>query len=342
MRAAVVHGADDIRIEEISTPVPSTGEVLVRVRGSGVCATDVKILGGNGLPKHLPTILGHEIAGTIEKIAPGVAGLKEGERVAVYPIAACGKCFFCESGKHSLCVKPYGLAHGADGGFAEFVAVPEQIVRLGGIIGIGDMAFDLAAMIEPVSCCLSAADTCGTSKGQNVVIVGCGPLGQLHIIVSKALGARVIAADPISNRLDQAKQVGADFTVNPTEVDATEQIRKLTGLGADVVIAAVGIAKVVEQSMLYVRNGGVVNIFGGTPSGETIVVDPRLIHYGEVTLTGTFAASLPQFKRAFTFVSEHADAVRSLISERCALDGLLDAVQVIKRGTGRKTILTFS
>jgi len=116
MKAAVVYGENDIRIAEVPRPEPGPGEVLVRVRGSGVCATDVKILGGSGLPKELPTILGHEVAGEIEAVGQGVTGLEPRRRVAVYPIAVCGQCMFCRQDRHSLCPTQYGLAHGLDGG----------------------------------------------------------------------------------------------------------------------------------------------------------------------------------------------------------------------------------
>lgn len=342
MKAAVVYGANDIRVEDVSTPKPSRGEVLVKVRASGVCATDVKILGGNGLPKKLPTILGHEVAGIVAEVGSEVPDVTAGGRVAIYPVAACGHCFFCSRDKHSLCLEPYGLAHGADGGFAEYVLIPRQIVSLGGVINIEQMPFDLAAMVEPVSCCLAAAERCGTASGQTVAVVGCGPLGQLHIIVAKAFGARVIAIDPRGDRLARADMLGADFTVDPKDRDPRKAVRDLTQVGADVVIAALGVTKVVEESVGLVRNGGVFNIFGGTPSGETFVIDPRLIHYGEVTVTGTFAASLPQYVRAFRFVAEHSSLIGNVISNRCSLDDLLDAVSAIKQGTAQKTILTFS
>jgi len=265
MKAAVVYGPGDIRITETPTPQPGPGEILVRVRACGVCATDVKILGGSGLPKELPTILGHEVAGTVAALGQGVSGFDVDARVAVYPIAACGECFFCERGRHSLCLEPYGLAHGADGGFAEYLVVPEQIVRLGGIIPIEDVPYDSAVMIEPVSCCLSAADQCGTASGDNVLIIGCGPLGLIHTVVSKALGAHVLAVDLNEERLLKAAEVGADFTLNPREADLPGEVQRITGVGADIVIAAVGITRVVEESLPLVRNGGVFNLFGGTP-----------------------------------------------------------------------------
>ena len=341
MKAAVVYGENDIRISERPTPIPDAGEVLIKVKASGVCATDVKILGGSGLPKELPTILGHEVAGTVKALGEGVTGLKINQRVAVYPIAACGECFFCKQERYSLCVKPYGLGHGADGGFAEYVVVPGQIVRLKGIIDIKDMPFDLAAMAEPTSCCVAAAEQCGTKAGDNVLIIGSGPLGLLHTIVSKARGCRVITIDVNEQRLAIAKEVGADVTLNTEKEDVFKEVRKLTGVGADIVIAAVGLTEVIEKYLPLVRNGGVFNIFGGTPPGRTITLDPRWLHYGEIILTGTFAASLRQFKTSISLVQDRADAIAKVISVRCRLDDILDAVERVKNGTALKSIIMF-
>jgi threonine dehydrogenase-like Zn-dependent dehydrogenase len=341
MKAAVVHGKNDIRIETVPTPVPGEGEVLVKVRGSGVCATDVKILGGNGLPKSLPTILGHEVAGEIASIGGGVRGLREGQRVVVYPIAVCNDCFFCETNRLSLCPHQTGLAHGVDGGFAEYVLIPERIVALGGVIDIGDLPFDLAAMTEPLSCCIATAEQCSTHRRDTVLVVGCGPMGLLHIIVSKAIGARVIAADVNASRLAKAEELGADVTVDPSQTDITARVRDITGHGADVVIAAVGATRVVEQSLPLVRNGGIFNIFAGTPAGETISVDPRWLHYGEVILTGTFAASLYQFRASLDFIRSNSDAVSAVISSRVRLDDVLDAVEKTRSGQALKSVILF-
>ncbi|MBW1912159.1 MAG: alcohol dehydrogenase catalytic domain-containing protein [Deltaproteobacteria bacterium] len=341
MKAAVVYGENDIRITEMPTPSPGPGQVLIKVKGSGVCATDVKILGGSGLPKELPTILGHEVAGTIEALGEGVSGLEINQRVAVYPIAACGECFFCNRGRYNLCLKPYGLGHGADGGFAEYVLIPEQIVKLKGILDINDMPFDMAAMIEPISCCIAAAEQCRTKSGDNVLIIGCGPLGLLHVIVSKERGSRVIVLDINEERLLKAKEIGADITLNPDKVNVFEEVRNLTHIGADIVIAAVGSVETVEKFLPLVRNGGVFNIFGGTPKGKTINLDPRWLHYGEIVLTGTFAASLDQFRSSYEFVRENAEAVSKVISVRCGLDDILDAVERVKKGTALKSIIMF-
>lgn len=326
---------------DVPKPTVEAGEVLIRVHGSGVCATDVKILGGGSPPRKLPTILGHEVAGTIEEIGEGVAGLTLGQRVAVYPIAACGDCFYCRQGKQSLCLHEHGLGHGYDGGFAEYVLIPHEIINLDGIIDIGDMPYDLAAMIEPTSCCISAAEQCGSKAGDTVVVIGCGPLGLLHTIVSSARDAQVIAIDMNVERLATAQTLGAEVAINPKLVDPITEVRRLTEIGADVVIAAVGIPKVIEQYLPLVRNGGVFNIFGGTPRGEMMTIDPRWLHYGEVNLTGTFAASVAHFKQAHQFVQQEADRIEQVISTRCALDDVLNAVDRVKRGEGTKSIIVF-
>lgn len=341
MKAAVVYGENDIRMEEVPTPSPGPGEVLVEVKGSGVCATDVKILGGNGLPKALPTILGHEVAGEVHALGANVTGLEIGQRVAVYPIAACNDCFYCNNQRHSLCTSQTGLAHGVDGGFAEYVLIPERIVNLGGIIDIGEMPYDLAAMLEPMSCCLASARQNRLAAGDTVLVVGCGSMGLMHIVVSKAYGARVIAADIDPDRLAKAQSLGADITLNPAQCDIREEVKNLTAYGADIVIAAVGVTRVVEESLPLVRNGGVFNIFGGTPKGEALTLDPRWLHYGEVVLTGTFAASLPVFKSTLSFVNENADSVAEIISSRCRLEDVLTAVEKTKRGEAFKTIILF-
>ncbi len=343
MKAAVVYGKNEIRIAEVPRPRPGKGEVVVKVRASGVCATDVKILGGAGTPADLPAILGHEVAGTVAELGAGAGktGLHVGQRVAVYPIAACGECLYCRRGRNSLCLHEHGLGHGDDGGFAEFVRIPAEIVALGGVIDVGDMPFDLAAMIEPVSCCLAAAEQCGTKAGDTVVVVGAGPLGLIHTAVSKALCARVVCIDMNEERLARALRLGAMRVVNPEKEDAAAVVRDLTEVGADVVIAAVGIPQVMESYLPLVRNGGVFNVFGGTPRGEMMTVDPRWIHYGEITLTGTFASSVKQFHKAFDFVGSRAEEIETVISTRCGLDDILAAVRRVQTGKGTKTVLQF-
>ena len=328
MKAVVFYGEGDLRYQEVETPHARPGEVVVQTKACGVCATDVKILAGESTPRSLPTILGHEVAGVVHEVGDGVKGQEVGQRVAVYPIASCGECFFCRRGRHSLCLHEFGLGHGIDGGFAEYVRIPERLVKLGGVVPIeNSLAFELAAMAEPLSCCLSAFGSAGVGRGDWVAIIGAGPLGLLHLLVAVSRGIRPIVVDIIPDRLERARQMGAEQVIDSGKSDPVQVVRSLTGIGADLVIAALGATEVMEKSLPMVRKGGVFNIFGGPPPGSSLIMDPRWLHYGEIVLTGTFGSSLPDFRQALRLISAGAVKVGPVISHRVGLDGLLEAVQ---------------
>jgi len=342
MKAAVLYGENDLRYQEVEAPHAGPGEVVVQVRACGVCATDVKILAGESAPRSLPTILGHDVAGLIHEIGDGVKGLEIGQRVAVYPIASCGECFFCRRGRHSLCLDEFGLAHGIDGGFAEYVRIPERLVRLGGVVPIEEtLSFELATMAEPLSCCLSAFRSAGASIGDWVAIIGVGPMGLLHLLVARAQGFRAIIVDIIPERLEKAREMGAEQIIDGGKSDPVQAVRSITKIGADLVIAALGATEVMEKYLPMVRNGGVFNIFGGPPRGSTLTIDPRWLHYGEIVLTGTFGSSLPDFQQALRLISTGEVDVGSIISHRVGLDLLLDVVQKVRSHDLLKAIVLF-
>ena len=328
MRAAILYGENDLRYQEVDTPQAGSGEVVVEVKACGLCTTDVKTLSVGGVPRNLPTILGHEVAGVVYERGDGVTGLEVGQRVAVYPIASCGECFFCRQGRHSLCLDEFGLAQGIDGGFAEYVRIPGRLVNLGGVVPIGDtLAFELAAMAEPLSCCLSAFRSAGTSKGDWVTIIGAGPMGLLNLLVAKSKGASTIVVDIIPERLEKAKEIGAEHVIDGSKSDPAQVVRSITKIGADFVIASLGITEVIEKYLTIVRNGGIFNIFGGPPRGSSLTIDPRWLHYGEIVLTGTFGSSLPDFREALRLISAGEVDVRPVISHLINLDGLHNAVE---------------
>lgn len=333
MKAAVVHGKDDIRIEEYPTPKAGPGEMVVKIKASGICATDVKTLLGQGLPKDLPTILGHEVVGEVYELGEGVTGFQAGERVAVYPIAVCGECYFCLNGRHNLCEKEFGLAHGIDGGFAEYVRIPRQIINIGGVVRIPEgLSYEKAVLAEPLSCGLAALRANRVKPGDNVVIVGAGPMGLIHLKLSKWAGAKVIVADLLEERLKTAAQMGADFCINVSQTNLLDEVKKITGgKGAEVVITSLGLPKVIEESLPLVRNGGTINIFGGPPAGQPITIDPRWIHYSEIIITGSFASTPEDFQKALDLIAGGEVEVMDLISDRFSLDNMLDAVERAKK-----------
>jgi L-iditol 2-dehydrogenase len=333
MKAAVVYGKDDIRIEDYPSPKAGKGELIVKIKVSGICATDVKTLLGQGLPKELPTILGHEVVGEVYELGEETTGYNIDDRVAVYPIAVCGQCYFCKSGRQNLCMKEFGLGHGINGGFAEYVKIPSQIVNAGGVVKIPhDLSLEKAALAEPLSCGIAALRANRIKPGDKVVVIGAGPMGLIHLKVSKWAGAVVMMADLSESRLQIARSMGADYCINVSDQNVNEKVNEITdGLGAEVVITSLGIPKVIEDSLKLVRNGGTFNIFGGPPAGQTISVDPRWVHYSEITITGTFASTPSDFNRAIELINKNEIIVEDLISDRFSLDSMLDAVERAKK-----------
>ena len=329
MKAAVVHGANDIRIEEVPRPVPEPGDIVVRVKASGICATDVKTLLGQGLPNNLPTILGHEVAGEVFLLGEGVEDFDLGDRVAIYPIAVCGECDYCLQNRHNLCRHEFGLAHGIDGGFAEYVRIPRQILKIGGVVKIPpDLPFDLAALAEPLSCGLAALRANRVKPGGTVVIVGAGPMGMIHLLLAKWRGARVIIIEQMPNRQEFAKKLGADAVINPQTQDPVEAVRELTnGDGAEVVITSLSDPQVIENSLTLVKKAGIFNIFGGPPAGHKISIDPRWVHYQEITITGSFASTPGDFREAIYLIASGEVDAAQLLTDRFTLDSMLEAVE---------------
>ncbi len=342
MKAAVVHGVNDIRIEEYPSPVVGAGEVIVKTKIAGICATDIKTLLGQGIPKDLPTILGHEVVGEIAATGDGVKRFAVGDRVAVYPIAACGKCHYCLQGRHNLCEAEFGLGHGIEGGFAEYVRLPKEIIDIGGVVKLeDDFSYEDAVLAEPLSCTLAAARTCRMKKGDSVLIIGAGPMGLMHLKMAKWFGCQVIIADLIDERLALAGRMRADHLINSDRDNLADQVKEITdGRGADTVVISLGIPQIIEDSLKLTAKGGVCNIFGGPPPSE-IKLDPRWLHYQEITLTGTFASTPADFIKSLELIRDKSIIVSDLLSHRFTLDSFLDAVEKAKNQEMVRGIVIF-
>jgi L-iditol 2-dehydrogenase len=329
MKAAMLYGVKDLKIEEIPTPKVEAGEVLVKVKAATTCGTDLKIFQRGYVEKiiKLPTIFGHEWAGEVVDVGEGLEWPAKGMRVRAGNSAPCLHCTMCQKGKYNLCKNMIWLW----GAYAEYIKVPARMVLVNMQEIPPHVSYEEAAITEPLACVLHGAEEAGVKLGDSVVIIGAGPIGLLHLLTAKKLGAeKVIVIDLVKERLNFAEKLGADETINAGNADVAESIRKLTkGYGADVVIEAIGLPATWEHALKLVRKGGTVLEFGGCPSGTEIKVNAEMLHYGEVTVMGAFHAMPLHFRKALNLIASRTIDVRPLITRKMKLEEIREAFEIL-------------
>jgi len=329
MRAALLYGVRGLDLRSIDIPEVGPGEVLVRVRAATTCGTDVKIFQRGYVERviKLPTVFGHEWAGDVIKVGDGVSWIKEGMRVRAGNSAPCLRCRMCQKGNYNLCEDMMWLW----GAYSEYIKIPARMVMLNTQEIPPHITYEEAAVTEPLACVLHGIEEASVKLGDIVAIIGAGPVGLLHLQLVKRLGAeKAIVSDVVDERLQVAKQLGADETINSGSEDAVGMVKLLTdGYGADVVIEAVGLPTTWEQALRMVRKGGTVLEFGGCPPGTEIRVSTELLHYGETTVMGTFHATPAHFKEALNLIAFRTIKVRPLITREMKLDEMQKAFEIL-------------
>jgi L-iditol 2-dehydrogenase len=341
MRAAILYGREDVRIESVEIPRLEPGDVLLRTRVALTCGTDAKVFRRGYHARMIvpPAMFGHEIAGVVERVAPGVEGLEPGTPVVAANSAPCGECHYCRHDVPNLCDDLLFW----NGAYAEFARIPARVVRQNVIPLTDDLTFREAAMVEPLACVIRGVEESWIGRGQSVAVIGTGPIGLTFVALARMRGAHVVAAGRRRERLDKALEVGAEAVVATREgADLGELLRQKSpdGRGADVVIEAVGLPETCEAAIRAVRKGGVVNLFGGCPSDTQIGIDSQRLHYQELTIKSTFHHTPDSVRKAFRLIADgHFDANAYITSEE-PLDRL---PQVLRRmaagGEGLKTAI---
>ena len=342
MKAAMYYGIGDVRYEETDIPEIGRGGLLVRVGKALTCGTDVKTYkrGHPILIKHIPALFGHEYAGTIEEVGEGVRHFKEGMRVVATNSAPCGECFFCKRDMPNLCAElKDSLVNGA---FAEYIRVPEAVVRWNTHQIPDSLSFRDAALTEPLACVVHGIEESNIKLGDTVVIIGAEPIGQMMIMLAKKNGAsKVIATDLSVLRRDITAKAGADIAINPSKEDPVERVRKETsGIGADVVIEAVGLPKLWEQAVEMTRDAGTTVLFGGAASGTTFEVDTVRFHYGQLTLKGVFHLKPRHVEQALKLIIAKDVNPDLLISHEMPLEKINEALEMMSEGKSMKVAIT--
>jgi len=335
---------------EIETPEPSEGEMLVKIKAALTCGTDVKAFRQGHPLMPMPTVLGHEFSGIVEKAGKGVRKFRRGMEIMAVHTAPCRRCYFCQRDLHNLCeniMKTKVL-----GAFAEYILLPRHVVRQNTFLKPEGLSFAEAAFLEPLSCVVHSISSVypvrkkapsglsngvNISKGDIVVIIGTGPIGLLHLMVLKKMGARVIIVEKQKMRLEKALDEKADVVIDANEEDIHERIMTFTNAkGADVVFECTGIPEVWEDAVGFVRKGGTVILFGGCKEGSKVTYDAGRIHYDEITLKGVFHYKPSDVAQAYKLLSTGKIKVSGLISGEYPLKDLLKAFQRLIKGDGIK------
>ena len=326
MRALILHGAGDLRLEDVADPVAGPGEIVVAVSVALTCATDAKMMAAGAHPAlgALPAPLGHEVAGVVAEVGEGVAGLREGDAVVVANSAPCGSCPECGAGRPNLCRRITYLT----GAFAERLRVPAPVVARNVHRIPPGLAPEVAAAAEPLACAVHTVRGCPPAGPREVLVLGGGVQGQFLSGLLAARGERVTLVDPHDDRRERALRCGA-VAARPVPADAAA----LEALRADLVIEAVGRPEAWRMAVALARPGGVVVFHGGCPAGSGVDLPTGPIHYSELTLRGSYHHTPDAFGEALRVLAAGTISVRDMLHEPI---GLPDVPHVLRTSRGVK------
>ncbi|HWO88990.1 MAG TPA: zinc-binding dehydrogenase [Gemmatimonadales bacterium] len=338
MKAAIFHGAHQpLRIEDVPTPQPGPGEILIRVAGCGVCHTDLHYI-DHGTPtfKQPPVILGHEIAGTVAAVGSGLTQWSEGDRALVPAVLTCGRCGFCRQGRENLCAAGTMLGNHIDGGFAEFVVVPaKDVVRLPEDVPLVEGSIIADAVTTPFHAVVRRGRV---AAGDWVVVFGCGGVGLSLVQVAAAVGARVIAVDVKPAKLAIATRFGAAAALDAGMPKLDREVRRITEGGADVAFEAVGRAAAQNAAFDSLRAGGRLVLVGYSP--ETMPLNAGRTMFREIEVVGSLGCRPVDYPRAVELVRQGRIRLMEMVTHRFPLDQIGEAFEVLRCGDAIRVVVT--
>lgn len=347
MKALRFYAPGDVRVEDVPEPECGPREVKIAVKNCSTCGTDVKIRNNGHVNITRVTTMGHEIAGEVVEVGSEVkaafgADWAVGDRVQVIAAVPCGDCYECNKGWMEVCQNQTSVGYQYDGGFAEYMIVPEQVLKVDGLNRIPDnVGYDEASALEPFACAINAQEQLGIEEGDFTVVFGAGPIGCMHIRIARGVHkvGKIALVDINAERLKMsADAVQPDYVINASEEDVVAKIMELTdGRGADVIITATPANINQEQAISMAARNGRISFFGGLPKTDpTITCDSNLVHYRQLHIHGANGSSPRHHKDALNYVSTGQIPVKDLITARVKLENVLDAFEIVAKGEAIK------
>jgi len=342
MKACVFRGPGELAVVEMPAPEPGPGELVIRTGAAGLCHSDVRVFKGEKYAR-AGVVPGHEVSGVIAIVGDGVDGFAAGDAVALCPIIACGACEFCRVGKRNRCPARVTLGYDENGGLAEFMLVPEPIVRLGHVFALPEgLSLPQASLLEPTACVLNSLELLRVGPGTVMLLIGAGPMGLLHLVLARRLGAIVIASEPDEGRRAWARKLGAIAVIDPTSQDITAIVKDMTdGAGADVAVVSAGSAAAARAALGgAVRRQGMIGLFAGFPPNTVVDLDPNTIHYNELVLTGSQNGTIDQYRRTLELLPSLLE-LRQIVSHTFSIDDAPRAYETRLEHEGLKSEVSF-
>jgi L-iditol 2-dehydrogenase len=382
MNAAVFYSPNNLSVQEIQFPTDQDQRdgVMLKVNACAVCGYDVRVFRNGHSKVTPPIILGHELCGETVKSTNPIRTttnttsndiiIKEGSRVAVCPVIPCLNCRYCYNKQYNLCINLKEIGSTVDGGFAEYIKIPKNIVQIGGLVSVPDnLSNEEAALLEPLACCLNAfsdirqiiTTTAAKEKererearerSQSVVaIIGDGPIGLLHLQLSKLYGAKTIVVGKISARIQKAKSMGADEVIfaaddhqnSSSSKETLDDVLELTGgIGANVVILATSNPAALDLAIKIAAKNSRINIFAGMPKDDnnnTILIDPNWLHYNQISITGSFSSTPSMLYEAARLASTKEIDLTKIVTHRYSLSNIEDAILATENYYGLRAVI---
>lgn len=337
MRVMWCESPNQVEVRRVPVYEPAEDEVLIQVAYAAICPWDVRAYAGLSSSVAFPRVLGHEVSGTVAAVGDKVKSFEVGQPVCPDMIVKCGTCKACRSGRSNRCRRP--TFQQFRGGYADYVCVPEKNV----FPLKPATSLKAAALMEPLACVTRGQTLLDLYPGQLEVVVGAGPIGLMHMQVAHTFGAQVIVSDPIADRLAKAKELGADWVNNPTDVDLSKLVKDVSdGWGADAIVVTVGSARLVEQMVPLLAPGGKLNIFAGIYPKDELRIDPNLIHYGEFSVTGSADSTQADMLHALALIENGQAKTADLISHVLLLEVLGEGLEMVKNRVGLKVVVEVS
>lgn len=334
MLAAVLYGKENVQLEHIAIPHIGPGDILVRVRAALTCGTDVKVFRRGYHARMIvpPAVFGHELAGDVVAVGDEVTHFRPGQRIVAANSAPCMECFYCLRGRVNLCDD---LLFN-NGAYAEYIRIPARIVERNTYEIASHLRFRDAALAEPLACVVKGLEDTGITAGDTVAVIGIGPIGSMFVRLAKLRGAHVISIGRRRARLEHTLHLGADRVIATEEIaDPVAEVRKMTdGRGADIVIEAVGKPETWRWSVEMLCRGGVVNFFGGPPSGTHVELDTNLLHYSEITCKASFHHTPRAVREALDIIESGGVTAKDFVQAEEPLENLPAVLFRLMEGSG--------